>query len=121
MKRTVLEALASILIATVITFGLAVVAYGQDHPPVVQFPDEFEMRDGPVEGTANLWYKNGDSQTRNMTLNRNGVVVDVEILQTAGPERIIVTPHNEDLYAVPSEADVMDGEEITIYIGPPLS
>ena len=53
-------------------------------------------------------------------LEWQGIVVDVEIVVTATYETIIVRPRDEMVRVEPSEADVDDGDDVTIQIIPPL-
>ena len=87
--------------------------------------DILEMREG--NPWPEVYYKNDVSQNSlpvvGQTLELNGIEVQVWIQLSAGPngeERITVKPTDSQLIAIPAEADVLDGEDITIIIMPPM-
>lgn len=87
--------------------------------------DILEIQQG--DPWVEVYYSNSASQNSNSIFNRdmelNGVRVKVWVEPNAGPngaERIRVEPQDSQLIAIPPVADVMDGEDITIIIMPPM-
>ena len=87
--------------------------------------DILEIQEG--DPWVEVYYSNSASQNSNSIFNKdmelNGVRVRVWVEPNAGPngaERIRVEPQDSQLIAIPPVADVMDGEDITIIIMPPM-
>lgn len=88
--------------------------------------DTIEIRE--AEGVAaEVVYNNGESQNSKsgkFELEVAGVVVDVEIrVNDPGKENmetVLVVPRDSGLIAIPPEADIPDGESVTVQIMLPM-
>lgn len=82
--------------------------------------DTLELRQG--DPWPEVYYSNhaGKQSTQGwQTLQMDGLVVRVHI-QVGEAETITVVPVDDQVVAIPPEADVMDGDDITIVLMPPM-
>ena len=116
----------ALLLAFLFTLATAWAVSAQPYPAGTPFStDRLEMQDGEIRNTAVVIYENSGSMTseagRHELTAPNGIVVAcfIEINATDTAERITcIAP--DGFMAYPVEADVMDGDEVTILIAPPL-
>ena len=106
---------------------LASGAWAQNWPAYESVTDELTIEDGPTENTAVVTYRNSQAMSSNsgefVLTAPNGVTVTATItinVDEHASERITIDAGDEHT-AWPVEADVRDGDEVTIQIIRPMS
>jgi len=83
--------------------------------------DTLRVQQGAV--WPEIYYHNDGGQTSNWTRETfviHGITVQVEIKVQSGPEIIVVTTDDPMVVIEPQEAEVEDGDDISVKIIPPL-